>query len=193
MISRQPIGLFPPATSTGRRVPRCWLMADARLGDGLLAAIRRLPPQSGVVLRPYAMSVAQCAQMRALTHTARARRHLLLVAGRAPLGAADGRHRGGPVRRSARELGHLSMPVHNAREARAARSARASLAFISPVHATRSHPGAQTLGAAGFARLAQQAGVPAIALGGMDARRFAALRRHGASGWAAIDAWSTPG
>ncbi len=190
MMSRQPIGLFPHLARARPRVPRCWLMADARLGDGLLAAIRRLPPRSGVILRPYAMSPAQRAQMPALTRAAKARRHLLLVAGRAPLGAADGRHRGGPVRRGAREPGFLSMPVHDAREARAARSARASLAFISPVHATRSHPGAPTLGVHGFARLARQAGVPAVALGGMDARRFATLRCHSASGWAAIDAWS---
>jgi len=35
----------------------------------------------------------------------------------------------------------------------------------------------------------QAAGVPAIALGGMDALKFARLRSEGFYGWAGIDAW----
>ena len=64
---------------------------------------------------------------------------------------------------------------------------RASLVFVSPVFATRSHPGAPALGLDRAKRLAEAAGAPAIALGGMNARRFAEL--EGLYGWAGIDAW----
>jgi thiamine-phosphate pyrophosphorylase len=39
------------------------------------------------------------------------------------------------------------------------------------------------------AALARLAGRPLLALGGMDARRYAVVRRLGFDGWAAIDAW----
>ena len=37
--------------------------------------------------------------------------------------------------------------------------------------------------------IVRTARVPAIALGGMDARRFRQVQRLGFYGWAAIDAW----
>jgi thiamine-phosphate pyrophosphorylase len=63
--------------------------------------------------------------------------------------------------------------------------------LVSPVFATRSHPGARGLGPLRFGMLAQRAGLPLIALGGMDRRRFARLAPLGAHGWAAIDAFLT--
>ena len=80
------------------------------------------------------------------------------------------------------------MAVHDAREAAAARRRGADLAFVSPVFATRTHPGAPTLGRAGYARLAARLPMPVIAMGGMDAARAARLRPR-PHGWAAIDAW----
>jgi thiamine-phosphate pyrophosphorylase len=61
---------------------------------------------------------------------------------------------------------------------------RADAVVLSPVFATRSHPGATPLGPLRFRLLARRAGLPVIALGGMDARR---ARRIGATRWAAID------
>jgi thiamine-phosphate pyrophosphorylase len=64
-----------------------------------------------------------------------------------------------------------------------------TLALISPVFSTRSHPGDTTLGVARFAALARLATVPVIALGGMTgarARQIAAA----IDGWAAIDGLS---
>lgn len=67
--------------------------------------------------------------------------------------------------------------------------AGADLVFVSPVFPTRSHPGAPSLGPAKAARIARAVGLPMIALGGMDARRFRRLRGR-FQGWAAIDAWA---
>lgn len=59
--------------------------------------------------------------------------------------------------------------------------------FVSPVFATRSHPGTRPLGRVRFGLMTQGLKIPLIALGGMTARRAAALNVHG---WAAIDAWA---
>ncbi len=175
-----------------RTIPRCWLMADARLGDTLVAAVLRLPPRSAVVVRPYAMTAAQRSgvSVRAIRRAARARRHLLLIGGRGPVAGYDGRHLGGGGPALARGAPWWSLPVHDARDALRARRIGAGAVLVSPLFPTRSHPGARTLGLAGFARLAARAAVPAVALGGLDAARFVAARRHGAAGWAAIGAWN---
>ena len=62
--------------------------------------------------------------------------------------------------------------------------------FVSPVFATRSHPGARALGRARLGLMIRNLPVPVIALGGMDARRAAGLQPLGIYGWAAIDAWA---
>jgi len=59
---------------------------------------------------------------------------------------------------------------------------------VSPVFATRSHPGRPALGAEEAARLAGIAGCPAIALGGMDRARFRAVAAA-FHGYAGIDCW----
>jgi thiamine-phosphate pyrophosphorylase len=80
-------------------------------------------------------------------------------------------------------------PVHNVRELVAAERRGVSALLVSPVFATRSHPGGRALGYSGFGTIAHRAKAPVIALGGMTARRARALRRFGIHGWAAIDAW----
>ena len=64
---------------------------------------------------------------------------------------------------------------------------RADAVLLSPVFATRSHPGAPSLGPLRFLLMAQKAALPVIALGGMTAQRAARLRVHR---WAAIDGLS---
>jgi thiamine-phosphate pyrophosphorylase len=88
--------------------------------------------------------------------------------------------------------GLRSAAVHSVREGIAARRQGVDLVFISPVYATRTHPGAATLGALRAATIARYVALPAIALGGMDARRFRRLHGLGFHGWAGIDAWTAP-
>lgn len=59
--------------------------------------------------------------------------------------------------------------------------------MLSPVFPTRSHPGARTLGAQEFHRLARASVSPVIALGGMNAQRAKELNWPR---WAAIDGLS---
>jgi len=158
-------------------------MTDERQGDGLLDDVARLPAGAGIVFRHYSLAEAG---RRALFGRVRiAHPGLLLLAGPAGLAAAwgaDGSHGRGPGE------GFRSAPAHDLAEIRAAREAGAGLIFLSPVYATRSHPGRAPLGPEKFHALAAQSRLPVIALGGMNAARAEKLR--GAYGWAGIDAWS---
>lgn len=152
-------------------------MTDPRLGDGLLAAIQRLPLRSGVVFRHYEMEKRERQNLLARVRRACARRgHLLLVGG-----ISHGRHKGA-----------MSAPVHNLRELREARQLGIKLLFMSPLFATRSHPGVSPLGLTRFMQLARLARpAKAIALGGMSRNRARPLDRHVVHGWAGIDAFGS--
>lgn len=180
-------------------IPRLWLFTDERMGeDRLLLALKRLPPGSGIVFRHYGLPTgdreALFARVRAL---ARRRRLILLVGGGGRLSGplrADGIHRPGwqisggrSVRRPSRTQ-WLSVAAHDRRDIVSAHRAGADLVFLSPVFATRSHPGARFLGPLGFGRVARSSGIPVIALGGMTEQRYQQMRALGAHGWAAIDA-----
>ncbi|WP_245942096.1 thiamine phosphate synthase [Sphingomonas gilva] len=166
-------------------MPRLWLMTDERMGEGLWDALARLPRGAGVVFRHYATPPAERrALFERIRRIARRRRLTLLVTGDA-LPGADGIH-GRTARRS---HGLLSRPVHSRIEAIAAARAGADLIFVSPVFPTRSHPGARTLGPVRLGLMLRGIEIPAVALGGMDARGFRRLGSLRLHGWAAIDAW----
>ena len=190
MVRRHP---FP------RKLPAIWLFSDERLGVPMMALAAILPPGSGIVLRHDSLAAgARWRLLRRLARTARARKLVLLLAGAPALArrwGADGVHLRQPLAHAApraRRLGlRITMPVHGGGEARRAKRAGADGAFISPLHATRSHPGAPALGRAAWLRLARIAGGQAVALGGMTPGRARQLRRTSGinPGWAAIDAW----
>ena len=167
-------------------LPRIWMMTDERQGEGLLPSIDRLPPGGGIVFRHYSLPPGERrALFDRIKHRADERQLMLLLAGssqQAESWGADGSHGRGAGR------GLRTAPAHDLDEIRAAEEAKAALLFLSPVFVTRSHPGAEPLGAEAFARLAAQAQLPVVALGGMDEERFRTLQ--GAYGWAAIDAWT---
>ena len=163
-------------------------MTDERMGDGLWDAIGRVPPDTGgIVFRHYALrGPERLALGKRVAELAEKRKLFLAVAGDRLL--AD--QLGAQLVHNPQGAGELpfSRSVHDEQEALDARRAGASLVFVSPLYPTRSHPETVTLGPERAARLAEIAGCPAIALGGMTFGRFWTL---GAAfhGWAAIDAW----
>jgi thiamine-phosphate pyrophosphorylase len=162
-------------------------MTDERHGDSLWRALEAMPRDGGVVFRHYSLDPApRRALFERVKRIARRRGLTLLLAGRpsqARIWGADGAH--GRFSRIGAGTMILSAPVHDTAELRDAH--HADLIFVSPVFATRSHPGAKGLGIAGFQTLLAQTNKPVIALGGMDARRARRLMTSGAHGWAAID------
>ncbi|MCE7795045.1 thiamine phosphate synthase [Sphingobium sufflavum] len=167
-------------------------MTDERVvEDRLLRAVRRLPRGSGVVFRHYGLNEPE---RRALFERVRAvavrRGLMLLLAGDEALAlawGADGSHG-----RSEGRAGRLfrSAPVHGRAELRVAQRQGADMIFLSPLFATRSHPGSKVLGVARFSALARQAKVPVMALGGVARRHGALIRALGAAGYGAIDSLS---
>jgi len=180
-------------------LPLRWLFSDERAAAGMTALAAIVPPGSGIVLRHDSLKPGpRWRLMRRLARVARARKLVLLLAGSPALAkcwGADGVHlRQSMAARAqqARRLGLIvTMPVHDVRETRRARRAKVDGAFLSPLHATRSHPGSQPLGRRAWLRLARLTGAQPIALGGMTAARARQLKRASDinPGWAAIDAW----
>jgi thiamine-phosphate pyrophosphorylase len=166
-------------------LPRLWLMTDERQGEGLLGTVARLPAGAGIIFRHY--SLPEVARRDLFERVRAAAPGPVLLAGPAGLAlawGADGSHGRGSGQ------GLRSAPVHDFAQIRAAERAGADLLFLSPVFATRSHPGAGTLGLARFAWLARRTPLPVIALGGMNPARGRRLASFGAYGWAGIDAWT---
>jgi len=173
-------------------------MTDERIArTDLLRAAERLPRGSAIVLRHYTLAEAERRflfdQLRAIAR----RRHCLILLAGDPAQAlewgADGHHgrarASGRTSRTGRRWLH-SAPAHTAEELAAAHDAGADIALLSPLFATRSHPGSMPLGLARFAALARRALVPVIALGGVRPRHLRLVRRLGAAGYAAIDGLS---
>lgn len=158
--------------------------------------MRALPRGSAVVFRHYGDPDRE-RRGRELRALAKARGLAFLVAGDLRLArrlGADGVHapRGAAGRMAAfrreRPGALFTAAAHDAKEAALARRHRVDAVLISPVFQTQSHPQARLLGARGFARLVQTAGVPAIALGGMTNETARALASARAVGFAAIGA-----
>lgn len=169
--------------------PRIWMMTDERMGEGLWDAIERLPAGAGIVLRHDSLPADEREELARGVAAIALRRTLCLAIARdvdlaVRLGAELVHNPVGPIAGLP-----FSRSVHDLSEARAAGAEGAALVFLSPVCATRSHPGQKPLGAEQAGRIAEEAGVPAIALGGMNAQAFASLKSDQFYGWAGIDAW----
>jgi thiamine-phosphate pyrophosphorylase len=165
-------------------------MTDERMGDGLWQALERMPRGSGVVFRHYATPEAERRVLFARVERIARRRGLMLVrAGAVRLGREQGIHGRGEALGVTRPGQIRTWPAHNRTEALAGVRAGADLLFVSPIFATRSHPGAGGSGAVRAGFRIRGLPVPVIALGGMHEARFRRVRRFGFYGWAGIDAW----
>lgn len=183
------------------KLPRSILVTDSRRQPDPVAAAARLRPGSGILLRHY--DDPGRVQLAATLARLAARRHLvLLVAGDWRLAArvgAAGLHlpesmaRGAvlaPLLGWARRRGKLlTVAAHSPAALALARRLGASAALLSPVFPTLSHPGAATIGPVRFAQWSRKAGLPVVALGGMNALTWRRLRPAGPAGMAAIGAF----
>jgi thiamine-phosphate pyrophosphorylase len=166
------------------RHPVRWLMTDERQGERLWAALERLPRGGGVIFRHYHTPPgARRALFARVRRVARRRGLVLVLAGDTQLRGAVGVH-------ARRGRGLVTWPAHDRRDAVHAVRAGADVVLVSPLFATRSHPGAAALGLWRAAAIARGLPVTVIALGGMDERRWRRVAALGFDGFAAIDAWS---
>ena len=144
-------------------VPEQWLILDRPPDGSIWAGLRRLPRGNGVLVLPHLDTAAQ----RRLRNLAALRNLTLVTEDR---GAAR---------------------VHDVRELRRALLSRRRLLFLSPLYPTRSHPDWRPLPRMRAASLASLADRRLVALGGMNARRYAKIAPLGFIGWAGISAFRT--
>jgi thiamine-phosphate pyrophosphorylase len=182
---------YSVAVRDANALPAIWLLSDARNDEGLEGALERLPRGSGFIYRHYHLDgPKRLARFLALRRIARARGHVVILADSALTAkewGADGIY-GAPRAlwpRRARLL-HLAT-AHDLAEIGLANRLGADAVLLSPVYATRSHPGAPSLGPLRFRLLAERSQQPVIALGGMDDR---GARQLDWPRWAAIDGLS---
>lgn len=179
-----------------RRLPALLLMSDeVRLPDPL-AALARLPRDSGLVFRHYGAHNRE-ALARALAAKARARGIRLLVAGDARLACrvrAAGLHlpeamADGPLalgQKLFRKKWIVTIASHSLRAVFRAAKLGADAAVLGPVFPTASHPGRVALGPLRFARLCRQSPIPVYAIGGIGPETALRLAASGAAGLAGI-------
>ena len=144
-------------------IPRQWLIVTSEQPE-LAASIHALPRGSGMLLF-LAPSAQASRRLRQL-----ARQKELTVVAETPRSAAR---------------------VHNVRELRRALLNRAPLVLLSPLYETSSHPGWKPMPRMRAAALARLGGRRLVALGGMNARRFAHIKSLGFQSWAGISAFRT--
>jgi len=159
-------------------VPPLVLMTDdERLADPLAAA-RALPCGSMVVVRAHD-SAKRTALAKALMALSRARGLIVLIAEDAALAAslgADGLHLPGTHlgeamhQRARHPAWFMTASVHSLAALGKAMRLPVDAVFLSPVFATKSHPGRVALTAVRANLIARAANLPVYALGGIDAR-----------------------
>jgi thiamine-phosphate pyrophosphorylase len=168
----------PPRSGKDKGVPQVVLVSDARNDAVLERALRRLPAGAALVFRHYHLPPAARAQrLRQLARIAALRGVVVVQSG---IGY-------GPAHVVAGARGLRLATAHDLRDIGAAARAGAHAVLLSPVFATRSHPGAPAMGALRFNCLARLSPLPVLALGGMTRRRMRQVRSHG---FAAIDGLS---
>ena len=177
-------------------LPALILMTDQdRLPDPVAAA-RALPRGSAVILR-HTDAKTRAAIARRLVMVARERKLMLLIAGDARLATAIGASGLHLPEARAREAAHwralrpewiITAAAHSAHALAIAERAGADAVLLAPVFPTASHPGRESLGALKVRAMAQRAGLPVYALGGINAQTIARLKGSRLAGIAAIEA-----
>jgi len=145
-------------------MPRQWLIIPGSPGNLAILRAARLPRRSGVLL----LQAPAAHQLPRLRMAARQRDLVIVI-----------------------ETRRAAARVHDVRELRRALLARVPLILLSPIYPTSSHPDWKPVPRMRAAALARLGGRKLIALGGMDAKRYAAVAPLGFTGWAGISAFRT--
>lgn len=144
--------------------PEQWLIVARGPDRELWMAIDHLPRGTGILL----VSRVADLDLQRLRRVARLRGHTIAT-----------EERGWAVR------------VHSARELTRAGVRRPRMVLISPIYETRTHPDWNPLPLMRAAALARLCRRNAVALGGMNPKRYARLASLGFKGWAGISAFKT--
>lgn len=181
-----------PARAPAKPLPRLLFLTDPGRTPDPEAILETLPPEVGVIYRPFGAPDA-IEQGRRLAAIAR-QRGLILLAGADPDLAlaigAQGLHLPErlahqlPALRAAHPDWILTAAAHSP-----AALVPADALLVSPVFASNSPSAGQPLGVEAFTALVDAAPAPVYALGGIAGETAARLTDSGAAGFAGIDAF----
>ncbi|KAG8468707.1 hypothetical protein KFE25_013790 [Diacronema lutheri] len=201
-FARQLCALSAESAFGGQRLPELIVLTDEARQGPFASVVEHLsaPPRCWVVFRDYAMPPA--ARLEAATRArdlCAARGITFLLARDAELAqriGADGVHLPQPLLPRLAQWRHAhpdfvwSAACHDGESLRTAATLGATIALVSPIFATRSHPGASAMGTERLATLVRsQPRMPVYAMGGVGSASIAqlALARTGVAGIAGID------
>ena len=174
-------GRRPGAIVRAKRLPRLWLFTDQSRVPDPRHAVAGLPVGAAGVIFRHDGAPDRAALGRDLARICRARRLVLVVAGDARLAAAlrAGLHlRAGRRPSVGIHRGLMTSSAHSARDLRTAANAGAVLAFLSPVFATSSHPGASGLGPLRWTAIARGMSATGLRIGALGGISGQTIRRR---------------
>jgi thiamine-phosphate pyrophosphorylase len=172
-------------------IPALYFFTDPERTPDPRAIVRRLPRGAAVVYRHFGAQGRERVA-RQLASLCRSRGLRLLVAADPALArrvGADGVHWPEDRLSSMRAgLSIVTVAAHSAAALERARLAGVDAVVLAPVFETRSASGRRALGPFRASQLARSAGVPVIALGGVNAENARLLAGRGFAGIAAVGA-----
>jgi len=183
---------------SGSRLPALIAMTDVDRMPDPLAAAAVLPRGSAIILRHYELDALDRRELaRRLVDVCRPRNVRVLIGADPFLACAVGAagiHLPENMIKTGRATWRLwrrpdwlvTAAAHSRVAMTQAQQSGVDAALLSPVFATKSHPGAAPLGILRFTDLCRTSSLPVYALGGISVRTARLLRGSGAAGIAAI-------
>lgn len=174
-------------------IPALFFFTDRERTPDPCAAARRLPRGAAIVYRHFG-AADRARVARRLRAIARSHGLVLLIAadpGLAQRVGADGVHWPQRLVPAQRGPGLVTAAAHDAAGIARAAALGADACILAPVLPTRSGSGREPLGLFHASQMARNAGVPVIALGGVNAATARRLSGRGFAGLAAVEALAT--
>ena len=173
-------------------IPYVWFLTDSIKTKNPLDISRKLPFNSGIIIRSYDIKNKEKI-IKNIINLKKRKVHTVLVSGRHKMHSnVDGAHLPSWLNSSFfinKKL--ISMSAHGARDIRKSINIRADIIFISPIFHTTSHPEEKSLGVIKLGLMAKLFKKPIVALGGINNNNISRLKGLPIIGCAGIDVFNT--
>jgi len=173
------------------KIPYIWLLTDSIKTKTPLDTSKKLPTNSGILIRSYKTKNKEKI-IKNIINLKKRKLHTVLVAGKHKNHSnVDGVHLPSWLNSSFfinKKL--ISMSAHGARDIRKSINIKADIIFISPVFDTTSHKEKKSLGVIKLGLMAKLYKKPVIALGGINNNNISLLKGLPIFGCAGIDVFN---
>ena len=174
------------------KIPYVWFLTDSIKTKTPLETSRKLPANSGILIRSYNIQNKDII-IKNIINLKKRKLHTVLVSGRHKSHSnVDGVHLPSWLNSSFfinKKL--ISMSAHGARDIRKSINIKADIIFISPIFDTTSHPESKNIGVIKLGLMAKLFKKPIVALGGINNNNISRLKGLPIIGCAGIDVFNT--